>query len=819
MVKVALLIGASEYEPGLNPLPSAVKDVAALQRILQDSEIGSFDEVKVLTNPDPQTMQYEIETLFTGRNKDDLVLLFFSGHGIKDDSNNLYFATRITRKNPKGDLIRSTAVPARFVHEVMNNSRAKRQAIILDCCFSGAFDPALQAKDDGSVDLQGQLGAEGRVVLTSSSSTQYSFEQQGSELSLYTRYLVEGIETGAGDRDEDGKISILELHEYATSKVQETAPNMTPKLITLKDMGFEIVLANAKVTDPQLRYRKQVERYSSRGSISPIGRTILDKLQTQLGLSPEVTREIEAKVLRPYQERLENLQRYRQILAEAIKHEYPLNRNVQSELEDLREVLGLRQEDVDSIEQEILAQKSQAESEVYQQKLQRYEQEFRRAIEVVFPLNSHQRQELKDLQRFLMLEDEDIAQTEETILKQVDATHQKVVKRDKNDSKRHEQSEESKTSKAESIKTRTSNSLQGKQKLLGGVGIIGVIIGLVLTVQNEIQNSSRTSQEAKLNDSITVAPAQDPKAKSSVGHGSLVSSLAFSPNGKILASGSWDSSVKVWNLSNSELIYNLPASSWSVLAVAISPDSKTLANGNGYGPTIESETVRLWDLGTGKLIRSISASAKIRAVTFSLDGKTLISGAEDKTIKIWNANDGQLLKTLSGHSEIVTSLAVTSNGKNFVSGSFDKTIKLWDLQTGELIRTFSGHSGAVTSVAINPGNKLVVSGSSDKTIKLWDLQTGELIRTFSGHSGAVTSVAISPDGQSLVSGDGGYDSSDRTVRVWNLKTGEVIHTLNGHSEEITAVAVSPDGKIIASGSRDARVKIWSLDTGKLLRTF
>ena len=325
MAKVALLVGVGEYELGLNPLPAAVKDVDALQRILKDSEMGNFDEVKVLINPDRQVMEYEVETLFSGRSKDDLVLLFFSGHGIKDDSNNLYFATRITRKSAKGDLIRSTAVPARFVHEVMNNCRAKRQAIILDCCFSGAFDPSLQTKDDGSVDLKGQLGAEGRVVLTSSSSTQYSFEQQNSELSLYTRYLIEGIETGAGDRDEDGNISIRELHDYAASKVQETAPSMNPQLITLKGMGIEIVLAKAKVTDPRLRYRKQVERHSSRGSISAIGRTILDKLQTQFGLSQNITGEIEAEVLRPYQERLDNLHRYRQVFAEAIKNEYPLS--------------------------------------------------------------------------------------------------------------------------------------------------------------------------------------------------------------------------------------------------------------------------------------------------------------------------------------------------------------------------------------------------------------------------------------------------------------------------------------------------------------
>jgi len=252
MTKVALLIGVSEYEPGLNPLPAAVKDIEAMQRVLLDPEMGGFDLVKPLSNPDVQTMQYEIETLFDGRTKDDLVLLFFSRHGIKDDTGRLYFASRITQKNAKGDLILSTAVPTSFVHEVMNNSRAKRQAIILDCCFSGAFDPSLQAKDDGSFDLQGQLGAEGRVVLASSSSTQYSFEQKGADVSIYTRYLVEGIETGAADRNKTGQVSILDLHEYATNKVQEEIANVTPKIIVLRDKGFEIILAKTKTKTNQL---------------------------------------------------------------------------------------------------------------------------------------------------------------------------------------------------------------------------------------------------------------------------------------------------------------------------------------------------------------------------------------------------------------------------------------------------------------------------------------------------------------------------------------------------------------------------------------
>ncbi len=417
MAKAALLIGVSEYEPGLNPLPAAVKDIEAMQQVLLDPRMGGFDQVKLLANPDPQAMQYEIETLFSGRVKDDLVLLFFSGHGIKDDSGRLYFATRITRKNVKGDLIRSTAVPANFVHDIMNNSRCRRQAIILDCCFSGAFDPALQAKDDGSVDLRNQLGAEGRVVLTSSSSTEYSFEQQGAELSLYTRYLVEGMETGAGDLNEDGFVSVLELHEYASSKVQETAPNMTPKIITLRDKGFEIVLAKARVADPKLKYRKEAQRYASRGEISKIGRMALDTLRIQLGLSSDITNEIEDEVLRPYLERLENLQRYQQAFVSAIEQEqdYPFSSETQTELEDLCKILGFRKEDVTLLEEATLKEIAN-QKKVYQEKLQQYKQEFLNAVQIEYPINEHVRGGLRNFQKFLELKQEDIEEIEKPVL-------------------------------------------------------------------------------------------------------------------------------------------------------------------------------------------------------------------------------------------------------------------------------------------------------------------------------------------------------------------------------------------------------------------
>ena len=238
--KVALLIGISEYESGFTSFPTAVKDVEAMQRVLQDSGIGEFDKVKTLINSDSQSIREEIETFFSSLNKEDLLLLYFSGHGIKDDNGRLYFSTRITRKNSKNKLIKSTAIAASFVRDQLNNNRCKRQVIILECCFSGAFDPSSVIKDDGYVDLQNQLGAEGRVILASSSSTQYSFEQQEGDISVYTHHLVEGIETGASDLDRDGKITAREIHQYACNKIEENAFGVKPKIIVLKDEDFDI---------------------------------------------------------------------------------------------------------------------------------------------------------------------------------------------------------------------------------------------------------------------------------------------------------------------------------------------------------------------------------------------------------------------------------------------------------------------------------------------------------------------------------------------------------------------------------------------------
>ncbi|OBQ36721.1 MAG: ABC transporter substrate-binding protein [Anabaena sp. MDT14b] len=359
MAKIALLIGVSKYEPGLTPLPAATKDVEAMQQVLENPDIGGFDEVKVLVNPPRQEMEEAIEMLFDDRQKDDLLLLFFSGHGIKDEEGNLYFATHNTRKN----LLQSTTVSAKVVHQVMKNSRSKREVVILDCCFSGAFAEGLLARNDVSVDIKSQLGGEGRAVLTSSTSTQYSFEQQGADTSIYTRYIVEGLETGAADRDEDGWISVDELHEYATKAVQEATPAMKPEIYAIKE-GYKINVAKAPIDDPYLIYRREVEYWVKRGNgeISDSGREVLDELKRKPGLTSKETEAIEDQVLEPHREYQRKWKRYKERFIIEIQRQYPISDDTRADLKRFQKILGFTDENIALIEAPIIAKQSLIES-------------------------------------------------------------------------------------------------------------------------------------------------------------------------------------------------------------------------------------------------------------------------------------------------------------------------------------------------------------------------------------------------------------------------------------------------------------------------
>ena len=282
------------------------------------------------------------------------------------------------------------------------------------------------------------------------------------------------------------------------------------------------------------------------------------------------------------------------------------------------------------------------------------------------------------------------------------------------------------------------------------------------------------------------------------GHSSWITSVAISPNGQTLASGSLDDKIKLWNLQTGELVQTLTGHAKAVNTLAISPSGQTVVSGS------DDRTIKLWNIYNGNLLRTLTDHSRdVSSVAISADGQTLASGSEDRTIKLWKLTSGSLRGTLLSPAGMIKSVALSANGQILASGGLDHQIKVWSLETGKLIRTLTGHFNAVNSVAISPDGKIIASGSKDKTIKLWNLETGELIRTLSDHSESVNSIVISYDSNMLVSG-----SSDKTVKLWSIHSGELLFTLSEHTNPVSSVAISSDGQIVVSGSWDNTVRVW-----------
>ena len=241
-----------------------------------------------------------------------------------------------------------------------------------------------------------------------------------------------------------------------------------------------------------------------------------------------------------------------------------------------------------------------------------------------------------------------------------------------------------------------------------------------------------------------------------------------------------------------------------IYSVAFSPDGLTLASGS------RDNTIRLWEVATGQLKATLEGHTDwVRSVVFSPDGQTLASGSEDATIRLWDAATGAHKTTLEGHTDWVRSVVFSPDGQTLASGSEDATIRLWDAATGAHKTTLEGHRGDIYSVAFSPDGLTLASGSRDNTIRLWEVATGQLKATLEGHRSDVNSVAFSPDGLTLASSG----SRDETIRLWEVATGQLKATLEGHRSDVNSVAFSPDGLTLASGSRDATIRLWDTVTG------
>ena len=292
------------------------------------------------------------------------------------------------------------------------------------------------------------------------------------------------------------------------------------------------------------------------------------------------------------------------------------------------------------------------------------------------------------------------------------------------------------------------------------------------------------------------------------GHQNWVCSVAFSPDGTRLVSGSADRTIKLWAAQTGELLRTLTGHEHGVWTVAFSPDGRSIASGSA------DQTVRVWETATGTCQQILSGHNNwVWIVAFSPDGRSIASGSADQTVRLWDIQAQQCLRVLPGHSNWVWSVAFSPDGQALASGSEDRTMRLWNAVNGQCLQTLQGSSNWVWSVAFSPDGKKLASGQGDRLVHLWDMPTGEPVETLAGAQNAIWSVTFSPDGNWLASGN-----EDGNVHLWQATEDRAYRRLSGHSKSIWSVAFDAKGETIASGSADQSIKLWDVQTGKCRHT-
>ena len=352
--------------------------------------------------------------------------------------------------------------------------------------------------------------------------------------------------------------------------------------------------------------------------------------------------------------------------------------------------------------------------------------------------------------------------------------------------------------------------------LIAGACLAGLLFGLASTLpslrpqQQQILVAACMLSYSALVVLLTLLTPSAPMtrdARTLGQHRDIVLSVAFSPDGRLLASASRDATIRVWHVGAARLLYTCTGHQGAIRRVCFAPDGRTLISAG------DDATVRLWRVADGTplgVLRGHTGSVGQMAV--SPDGQVMASAGDDAIVQLWRLADGALLHTLRGHIARVWNIAFARDGGLLASAGDDTSVRLWSVVTGELIQELVGHTDYVCDIQFSPDGQTLASSSRDATVRLWCMRDGALLQTMRGHTLMTGGVMFHPGGQLLAS-----RSEDTTIQLWRVRDGAPIRTLKGHSRYVSGLVFAPDGKTLASVSWDASVHIWRVDDGHLLR--
>ncbi|MFE6178769.1 caspase family protein [Streptomyces sp. NPDC056464] len=784
--RLALLIATYDYQDsGLRQLTAPAHDAEALAAVLRDPDIAGF-EVTALINQPHHVVGEAIGDFYRDRRRDDLTLLYFTGHGLKDDGGRLHLAMSNTRR----DSLLFTGLSAEQIDQAMEGCVSRQKVLILDCCYSGAFPAGRLAKADTSVHALERFQGRGRTVLTASDATQYSFEGKTplgqAAQSVFTRYLVEGLRDGSADLDGDGDITLDELYGYVHDRVVDEMPQQRPKKLDSVE-GRIVVARNINWVLPA-HLRNAIG--------SPIATDRLGALDGLAHLHRIGNAVVRGAVLDEIR-RLASDDSKLVSAAAAARMPSLLPQPPEQTPEPLVErPAGPTPPEPRKVVETPPATEVREVTETPPASPTAQPQPPRRSVAASHPPT---------------------AAPGASIRPHLDGPSSTRLGAPVAGTARG---------------SRFFPRIRRARALTAGVALLVLattVVVALLTTRGEGESSSSAS------------PAPIGLL---TGAGQF---LNYSPDGKTLATVG-DRRVRLWDLSTPfrKEIATLNEQTIPNTGVVFSPDGHTVVTTElpPSGQLTDNVSVRLRNVSTGKTTTIRTGHKLAASAAFSPDGKTLATAADsgvreesfDNPIRLWDVATGKKTATLAGHTNLIGTMEFSPDGKTLVTGSNDDTVRLWNLETGKAtilrgpyvaalsldgktlatsggkyspVQLRNAAAGKVTAVLTSAkwparfsrDGKTLATGGDDSTVRVWNTVTGKAVTTVSGTG---LQVELSPDGKTLVT-----DLPDgETVRVWNATNGKTIAGLPSLPSRVRSAAFSPDGKTLATASEDGTVRLW-----------